>query len=184
MVATLTTGAPRCLRASGCTSRCSHWCKAAIMSQVRAGGGENAICGLLPMLTSRMGAAVPHSVPSRIGVSGKATTSSPLSIAVQRAWASSISCFDQVAGACGGASAALPFGRTLGQACSYFAAGGGNLAASGGGDVCCAVATGAMANAHRTAAVAQRATCISERPLLSVWRSRRYAPHESGSRTG
>ena len=55
MVATLTTGAPRCLRASGCTSRCSHLCRAAIMSQVRAGGGEKAICGLLPMLTQLHG---------------------------------------------------------------------------------------------------------------------------------
>ena len=42
MVAIRTTGAPRCLRASGCTSCCSHLCSAAIMSQVREGGGEKA----------------------------------------------------------------------------------------------------------------------------------------------
>ena len=74
--------------------------------------------------------------------------------------------------------------RVFGQTCSYFAAGGGSLPASDGGVACCAEAAGVIAKAHNTAAVAQRMTCISEMPLLSVWRSRRYAPHESGSGTG
>ena len=78
MVSMRTTGAPRCLRASGCTSRSSQRCSVAIMSQVTIGGGDSATCGLLPMLTSFMGAAAPHWAPSRIGVSGTATTAETL----------------------------------------------------------------------------------------------------------
>ena len=76
-------------------------CSAAIMSQVTIGGGDRATCGLLPTLTSFMGAAVPHSVPSRMGCSGTATTSRPFSRAAQRAWACSISCCDHCATARG-----------------------------------------------------------------------------------
>ena len=46
MVSMRMTGAPRCFRASGCTSRSSHRCSAAIMSQVTIGGGDRATCGL------------------------------------------------------------------------------------------------------------------------------------------
>ena len=46
MVSMRTIGAAINLRANGCTSRCTHLCSWAIMSQVRIGGGENATCGL------------------------------------------------------------------------------------------------------------------------------------------
>ncbi len=155
-------GAPKCLRAKGCTSRSSHLCRAAIMSQVSTGGGDRAICGLLPMLTSCMGAGVPHSAPSRIGGSGRAMRSRPLSMAVQRARASSISCLDHSAGAwaCG----VLASGRVLGQTPWYLAAGGGNLPASAAGSCCCAWEIGVVASTQSTAAAAQRITYIREVP--------------------
>ena len=66
----LTTGEPRCLRASGCTSRCSQRCRRRdhlAGEQRRRREGD---CGLLPMLTSCTGAGVPQSLPSRMGSCG------------------------------------------------------------------------------------------------------------------
>ena len=108
-----TMGAPRCLRASGCTSRSSQLARVATMSQVTIGGGDSATCGLLPTLMSFMGAGVPHALPSRMGVSGTTTASRPFSSALQRACASSSSCGDHVCwgrlggGICPAAAAAI-----------------------------------------------------------------------------
>ena len=99
MASMRTSGPPRCLRASGCRSCCTHLCSATIMSQVRSTGGDSmTCCWLLPMLISFIGAGVPHSVPSRQGVAGTATTSRPFSRTAQRACASSISCADHSSG--------------------------------------------------------------------------------------
>src|SRR5262249_21174666 len=81
------------------TSCSTHLCNWAIMSQVSVGGGEKATWGSLPTLMRRMGAGAPHSLPSRNGPSGTATTAKPLSRTAQRAWASSISWADQSASA-------------------------------------------------------------------------------------
>src|SRR5262249_42707415 len=105
-------GAPKCLRASGCTSRSSHLASAATISQVTVGGGTRVICGLRPTLIKRMGTGVPHSVPSRKGIPVTVTTSRPLSSTAQRASACSTSWRDQAPGSAGPAEppAWLPSG--------------------------------------------------------------------------
>ena len=95
MVSMRTIDSPRCLRARGWTSRSSHLASAATMSQVTVGGGENATCcDPRPTLMRRIGAGVPQAGPSRMGVSGTTTASTPFRSAAQCAWAASRSCVD------------------------------------------------------------------------------------------
>src|SRR5262245_33010928 len=98
------------------------------MSQVTMGGGDSVTSGLLPMLTSFMGAAAPHCAPSRIGASGTAVTARPFSSTAQRACACSISCCDQGST---GTGLAPGFGSTLGH-CAALPAGCDGATAAGG----------------------------------------------------
>src|ERR1043166_3479576 len=136
------------------------------MSQVTIGGGDSATCGLLPRLTSFIGAGVPHSWPSRIGSSGTTTTWRPFSRAAQRACASSTSCGAHWATA-GTCASALP-GRTNGH-CDDLTADrattAGGVAVAGAAP--CANAPGVATTQH-TAAAAKRLLHIEDLPLVSA----------------
>ena len=170
MVSMRTTGAPRCLRASGCTSRSSHRCSAAIMSQVTIGGGDSATCGLLPMLTSFIGAAVPHSAPSRMGCSGTATTCETL----QQDGAAGLGLLDLLLrpGAAAAGLASALSGSTRGHCAGLTAGGDGATDCrlrphAEGSRRFCANAPGAASTQH-AAAAAKRLIHIEDLPLVSA----------------
>src|SRR6185503_16116244 len=136
--------------------------------QVTIGGGDSATSGLLPILTSFIGAAVPQSTPSRMGCSGTATTARPFSWAAQRAWACSMSCCDHGAAAAGLAWALS--GSTRGHCAGLTAGGDGATTADAGaaeGAAFCANAPG-IATTQHAAAVAKHLIHIEDLPLVSA----------------
>src|SRR5215510_4517802 len=137
------------------------------MSQVTMGGGDSVTSGLLPMLTSFMGAAAPHCAPSRIGASGTATTARPFSNTAQRACACSISCCDQGSIAAG---LAPGLGSTFGHCADLAGVGDGATAAGGAAGEGAGLWAKAADPATRqpTAAVAKHLIHIEDLPLVSA----------------
>jgi hypothetical protein len=133
------------------------------------------------MLTSFMGAAVPHSAPSRSGGSGMATAWIDFRSALQRAWAASISGRDQLV--TGAASSSAGPRRRRGQALASPGVAAGR-SADVWGSVGFAVCAHALVDASKqTAAAAERPLRLIKmiRPSSQVQGPFIQRPHSNGA---
>ena len=112
MTTILVTRVPRCFLASGCTRLVIHVSRTATISQLTSAGGWNATLDVLPRLTRRTGAGVPHS-RSLIGGCGMTTASTFFSRTAQRDFAAAISVGCQTSGTGSAMLAGVPFPSAL-----------------------------------------------------------------------